>query len=86
MKQEMKLILWALMFLAPTFVKTSEEKIVYEYKQHEVVDLGELEIKGDVLAPSDLSIEERGRKIFQSPLFDKTNFQQEMRFTILNLR
>ncbi|MDH4467291.1 MAG: hypothetical protein QE271_04465 [Bacteriovoracaceae bacterium] len=86
MKLEMKVIALFLMFLSPSVVKTSEEKIVYEYKQHEVVDLGELEIKGDVLAPSDLSIEERGRKIFQRPLFDKPNFQQEMRFTILNLR
>jgi hypothetical protein len=86
MKTSIKFWATVLMFLLPSVVKTSEENVIYQYKQHEVVDLGELQIKGEVLAPSDVSIEERGRKIFSRPLFDKPNFQQEMRFTILNLR
>ena len=62
------------MFLLPNVVKTSEENVIYQYKQHEVVDLGELQIKGEVLAPSDVSIEERGRKIFSRPLLLTKNY------------
>lgn len=67
-------------------VKSQEQKIIYEYKKYEKVDLGDLEVKGNILAPGDITIMERDRARFQRELFDKPDFDQEMRFTILNLR
>ena len=67
-------------------VKSQDEKIIYQYKKYEKVDLGDLEVKGNVLAPGDITIMERDRARFQRELFDKPDFDQEMRFTILNLR
>lgn len=67
-------------------VMAQEEKIIYQYKKYERIDLGDLEVKGDVLAPGDITIMERDRARFQRELFDKPDFNQEMRFVILNLR
>jgi hypothetical protein len=67
-------------------VKSQETKVIYQYKKYEKVDLGDLEVKGNVLAPGDITIMERDRARFQRELFDKPDFDQEMRFTILNLR
>lgn len=75
-----------LIFLSSNAVKSQETKIIYEYKKYEKVDLGDLEVKGNVLAPGDITIMERDRARFQRELFDKPDFDQEMRFTILNLR
>ena len=67
-------------------VKSQDTKVIYQFKKYEKVDLGDLEVKGNVLAPGDITIMERDRAKFQRELFDKPDFDQEMRFTILNLR
>jgi hypothetical protein len=66
----------------------SEEnvKIIYKYKKRDRIDLGDLEIKGQVLAPGDISITERERKKFYRDLYDRKNFREETRLDILNLR
>ena len=48
--------------------KDTKEKISYKYKKYERFDLGNLEIKGSVVAPGDLSVRERERKQFVSPV------------------
>ena len=52
----------------------SKEKVVYKYKQYEKFDLGDLEIKGSIIAPGDLSVKERRRKIFKRKLFKRKDF------------
>lgn len=81
-----KLSLLTLILISINAVKSQDEKIIYQYKKYEKVDLGDLEVKGNVLAPGDITIMERDRARFQRELFDKPDFDQEMRFTILNLR
>lgn len=53
---------------------SSKEKTIYKYKQYEKFDLGDLEIKGSIIAPGDLSIKERRRKIFKRRLFMRRDF------------
>lgn len=67
-------------------VKAQEERIIYEYKQRETIDLGEMEIKGGVISPLDISINERDRTKFSRKIYDREHFNQEMRFQVLNLR
>jgi hypothetical protein len=67
-------------------VKSEEKGIIYEYKKFEKIDLGDLEVKGNVLAPGDITIMERDRAKFQRDLYDRTEYDQEMRLGILNLR
>lgn len=54
----------------------AKERVVYKYKQYEKFDLGDLEIKGSIVAPGDLSVKERRRKIFQRQLFKRTDFDE----------
>ena len=77
---------FVLILISINAVKSQETKVIYQYKKYEKVDLGDLEVKGNVLAPGDITIMERDRARFQRELFDKPDFDQEMRFTILNLR
>ncbi len=81
-----KILFMSLIMCSVNTVKSQDEKIIYQYKKYEKVDLGDLEVKGNVLAPGDITIMERDRSRFQRELFDKPDFDQEMRFTILNLR
>jgi len=83
---KMNLFLILLITLSINAVKAQETKIEYQYKKLERIDLGDLEIKGNILAPGDLTIMERDRARFQRELFDKPDFDQEIRFVILNLR
>lgn len=58
------------------FSEKGQQKIIYKYKQYEKFDLGDMEIKGSIIAPGDLSIKERRRKVFKRDLMDKSNFDQ----------
>ena len=76
-------------FLLIMLVSTSihaKENVVVEYKKYESFDLGNLEVKGQILAPGDLSVKERDRKIFERPLYERMNFDKESDLDIKNLR
>ena len=77
-----------LLILLTSFIANSEEKknTVYKYKEYEVIDLGSIEIKGQIIAPGDLTINERERKVFKRTLLEKDNFDYENRREIENLR
>lgn len=59
---------------------------VYKYKEYEVIDLGSMEIKGQIIAPGDLTVNERERKVFKRSLLEKNNFDFENKREIENLR
>jgi hypothetical protein len=63
-----------------------KKNVVIKYKQYESFDLGNLEIKGKIIAPGDLSVKERQRKRFSRPLFERDDFDPEVRRDIQNLR
>lgn len=65
---------------------SAKEKVVYKYKQYEKFDLGDMEIKGSIVAPGDLSIKERRRKIFKRELYRRDNFDKQIITDIKYLR
>jgi hypothetical protein len=54
----------------------AKQNVVYKYKQYEKFDLGDLEIKGSIIAPGDLSVKERRRKIFKRKLYRRKDFDE----------
>ena len=63
-----------------------KKNIVYKYKDYETIDLGSLEVKGELIAPGDLTVNDRERKVFKRSLLEKQNFDLENRREIENLR
>lgn len=64
----------------------SKGNIVYKYKKYETFDLGNLEVKGDIIAPGDLSVQERQRTKMERGLLERKDFDEEVRKDIKNLR
>lgn len=64
----------------------TKKNTVYKYKEYEVIDLGSMEVKGQIVAPGDLTVNERERKVFSRALLEKNNFDFENRREIENLR
>ena len=54
----------------------AKQKVVYKYKEYEKFDLGDMEIKGSIVAPGDLSVKERRRKVFHRNLYQKKDFDK----------
>lgn len=83
-----KLIICAnLVFFSIRAMSQDEKKnIVYKYKEYESIDLGSLEIKGQIMAPGDLTVNERERQSFKRSLLEKNNFDFENKREIENLR
>ncbi len=95
-----KLILWGLGFLlaignhlpinaqeaTSQAATTSKEEPIYKYKDYDVIDLGSLEVKGEIMAPGDLTVAERDKKNFDRRLLEKNNFDLEIKREIENLR
>ncbi|MGZ3788762.1 MAG: hypothetical protein ACXVLQ_09580 [Bacteriovorax sp.] len=81
-------ILIALLFVLSHNTMAAEEKknTVYKYKEYEVIDLGSMEVKGQIIAPGDLTVNERERKVFKRSLLEKNNFDFENKREIENLR
>ena len=77
-----------LTFILSTGLMAQDEKknVVYKYKEYEAIDLGALEIKGQIMAPGDLTVNERERQTFKRSLLEKNNFDFENRREIENLR
>lgn len=90
-----KVILWLCLMLLPGFLlvfnsasaaSKKGKSTVVKYKQYESFDLGNLEIKGDILAPGDLSAHDRQRKVFDRDLYERFQYDKETREDIYNLR
>ena len=85
----MKLIIISLISLLcslSAFAQEEKKNVIYKYKEYEVIDLGSLEIKGQIMAPGDLTVNERERQSFKRSLLEKNNFDFENRREIENLR
>jgi hypothetical protein len=83
-------IIFSFFFTLSTQVQTAErgkkKNVIYKYKSYEKFDLGNLEIKGSVIAPGDLSVKDRARRTFSRDLFDREDFNKEVIKEIKNLR
>lgn len=75
-----------LLFLLMSFTAAAEEKVIYQYKKYEKFDLGDLEVKGQLIAPGDLSVRERDRRRFELDLYNRTDFDAHIKHDIKTLR
>lgn len=78
-----------LLILTPAFAQEApktEQKVIYQYKKYEKFDLGNLEVKGQLIAPGDISVRERERKRFELDLYTRKNFDSFQRKDIDSLR
>ncbi len=64
----------------------TESKVIYQYKKYEKFDLGNLEVKGQLIAPGDISVRERERKRFELDLYSRKNFDPFQKKDIDSLR
>lgn len=80
------LVLLTALFSFSAFAQDEKKNIVYKYKEYEVIDLGSLEIKGQIMAPGDLTVNERERQTFKRSLLEKQNYDFENKREIENLR
>lgn len=64
----------------------NDPNVRIEYKQYESFDLGNLEIEGKIIAPGDLSVQQRDRKRFNRNLFERFDFNPEVKEDIYHLR
>lgn len=74
------------MTIITTLKAEDKSNTIYKYKEYEVIDLGSMEVKGQIMAPGDLTVSDRERKVFQRSLLEKNNFDFENRREIENLR
>ena len=63
-----------------------EQKIIYQYKKYEKFDLGNLEVKGELIAPGDISVRERERRRFELDLFSRKDFDGFIKKDVESLR
>lgn len=63
-----------------------KKNVRIEYKKYESIDLGDLEIKGSIIAPGDISVKERSRTVLKRNLFERYNFDEEVSSDIRGLR
>lgn len=79
-------VLCFVIFFTSTLSLAQEKKIIYKFKEYEKFDLGDLEIKGSIIAPGDISVKERRRKIFERDLMKKNDFDSKILKEIKFLR
>lgn len=72
------LIIMSIALLSTNMAYAQKKKIIYKYKEYEKFDLGDLEIKGDIVAPGDLSVKERSRRVFERDLYRKNDFDKKI--------
>jgi hypothetical protein len=85
MKKTITLVI--LFSIFSTIIFAEEKKTtVYKYKDYESIDLGSFDIKGELIAPGDLTVSDRERKVFKRSLLEKQNFDFENKREIENLR
>lgn len=79
----MKYALLLCLFMTSAF---AEEKVIYQYKKYEKFDLGDMEVKGQLIAPGDLSVRERERRRFELDLYNRTDFDAMTEHDLKTLR
>lgn len=62
------------------------EKVIYQYRKYERFDLGNLEVKGNLIAPGDISVRDRERRRFEVDLFSRKEFDTFIKKDIESLR
>lgn len=80
------LLIFMLLLSLRDALSEDKEKVIYEYKKYEKFDLGNLEVKGELIAPGDISVRERERRRFELDLHSRRNFDDFIKSDIDSLR
>jgi hypothetical protein len=82
----MKILTLTLGLLFALSAFAEKEQVIYQYKKYEKFDLGNLEVKGQLIAPGDISVRERERKRFEMDLYTRQDFEPFIKKDIESLR
>lgn len=82
----MKTLILIAILVSFSCLAKDKKNVVYKYKNYESFDLGNLEIKGTLIAPGDLSVKQRDRKSFRRNLYERYDFNREVKKDVQNLR
>jgi hypothetical protein len=82
----MKILIYALSMVVISYAFGQEEKVIYQYKKYEKFDLGNLEVKGQLIAPGDISVRERERRRFELDLYSRKDFDAFIKKDVESLR
>ena len=86
----MRILLIVLLLCQVSFSAESSKpaKVNYQYKKYEHFDLGDLEVQGNLIAPGDLSVsvKDQGAHRMDRNVWIRTDFDNEMRRDVLDLR
>ncbi len=83
------ILITGLLTLIPAIAQDApktDQKVIYQYKKYEKFDLGNLEVKGQLIAPGDISVRERERKRFELDLYTRKDFEAFKKKDIESLR
>lgn len=75
-----------ILLLSLVSISEAKDKTIYQYKKYEKFDLGNLEVKGELVAPGDISVRERERKRFEMQLESRRDFERFIEKDIQSLR
>lgn len=80
-------LILGLTFLAQVQAQDAKaEKTIYQYKKYEKFDLGNLEVKGELIAPGDISVRDRDRRRFELDLYSRKEFDDIIKKDVDSLR
>jgi hypothetical protein len=83
----MKIIIFILLvFAASAVAADKKEKIITEYKKYEKFNLGDLEVKGDLIAPGDITVKERARVRIDNTLYERNEYFDMIKNDFMNIR
>jgi hypothetical protein len=82
----MRLFIYVFSFYMMSEAYGEDQKVIYQYKKYEKFDLGNLEVKGQLIAPGDISVRERERRRFELDLFARDNFDPFLSKDLESLR
>lgn len=82
----MKILAYVLSFYMISHAYGEEQKVIYQYKKYEKFDLGNLEVKGQLIAPGDISVRERERRRFELDLYSRKDFDAFIKKDVESLR
>lgn len=79
-------ILTSLYLISTAAIAQDAPKTIYQYKKYEKFDLGNLEVKGELIAPGDISVRERDRRRFELDLYTRKEYDSFIKKDIDSLR
>ncbi|MFP5387052.1 MAG: hypothetical protein ACLGHN_13310 [Bacteriovoracia bacterium] len=82
----MKILICVLSLYLMSDAYGEEQKVIYQYKKYEKFDLGNLEVKGELIAPGDISVRDRERRRFEMDLFSRKDFDGFIKKDVESLR